>query len=100
MPEAKIATKATVLSAEDKKKKLREKNRSRSRSMSMERKYRGVKLTDQMIAEDPVLDGMFDVLAANDLDKMEDILEHIEDRYRPRRPADRFVDARGDTLLI
>lgn len=83
-----------------KKKKLREKNRNRSRSMSMERKYRGVKLSPEMIAEDPILDGMFDVLAANDLDKMEDILEHIEDRYRPRRPADRFVNDRGDTLLI
>ena len=49
-----MADKSPVAS-DVKKKKLREKNRNRSRSMSMERKYRGVKLTAEMIAEDPVL---------------------------------------------
>lgn len=91
---------ARALTAEDKKKKLAAKNRSRSRSMSMERKYRGVKLTPEMEAEDPILSGMFDATAEDDINRLEEILEHIEDRYRPRRPADRFVDSKGDTCLI
>ena len=82
-----------ALSAEEKKKRLAVKNRSRSRSMSMERKYRGVKLTPEMLAEDPMLEPIWDYVASNDLDKLEDVLEHIEDRYRPRRPSPRHEEA-------
>ena len=87
-----------ALNADDKKKRLNAKNRSRSRSMSMERKYRGVKLTPEMEAEDPILSGMFEAAAEDDINKLEEIMEHIEDRYRPRRPADRFVDEKGEEL--
>jgi ankyrin repeat protein len=78
-------------------------SRSRSRSSSMEGRPRvpGIRLTSEIETEDPKLIGLLDAVSQGDYETCEEVMVHIDERYHPRRPADRFVDPQtGDTPLV